>query len=95
MDRQASLPICMEQDMRVESAWRTATAWLHRAGRAVRRFFGPFEPADGPEAAGLRKRRPAPFCVSYGRVVFRLHYPEPLPNDRRAAEEVRFNSTRR
>ena len=81
--------------MRVESAWRTATARLHHAQRAVRRLFGPLQPADAPEAAGPRKRRPAPFCVSYGRVVFRLHYPEPLPDDERAAEDARVDPPRR
>ena len=61
--------------MKVVSVRRSAAACFRRAGAAVRKFFGPFEPARTVRPARPNERVVAPFHVSYGRVVFCLYYP--------------------
>ena len=63
--------------MKLESTWRAAASGLQRMQRAVRLFVEPVPAADATDAAS--KRVPAPFCVSYGRVVFCLYHPQPRP----------------
>ena len=72
--------------MTVVPVLRSAATWLRHAGPAIKRFFGPFEPEQPGKPVGPNDRVHAPFCVSYGRVVFCLHYPKMRPQSRQDSD---------
>jgi hypothetical protein len=76
----------MEPGTEVLSGRHSTAPWLRRAGDAIKKFFGPLEPAGAPGAT--RERASVPPCVWYGRAVFCLYLPEPFPQPVRPGREV-------
>ena len=76
----------MEPGEDVVSIRHSASTWLSRAGMAIKKFFGPFEPATAPGASS--KHACALTCVWYGRAMFCLYLPEPFPPPGSPGQEV-------
>jgi hypothetical protein len=78
--------------MKVGSVCRLAATRLLSSSLAIKKFFGPLDPADPASSTSSRTRTVAPFCVSYGRAVFCMHYPVPqlLPqaDDDRSSDPI-------
>ncbi len=67
----------MEPGADIVSVRNATAARLRRVGKAIRKFFGPFAPAETVEPCAATRPARAACCVWYGRATFCLYLPEP------------------